>query len=291
MQINHKTVVTITGASSGIGRALALELAARGARLGLIARREHLLEEVAAEVRSRGGDAVVLPCDVTSRAEFEQAIERTIERFGHLDVLVNNAGRGQYAYIEETPDEQIENIFRVNVFSLWYGTSAALRHMHQRGSGHIINMSSMAGKLGYPANAVYVAAKHAVVGFTRALRAELAGTGIAATVVCPSGTLTDWATVTEGGPMLDLFDYERRRGEEIADELERESPPSVSLLTPEEVARTIIETIEHPVPEVFTHPGAREFALQFEQNQEATELLLEPYWMANREGHRKRQQR
>jgi short-subunit dehydrogenase len=291
MQINHKTVVTITGASSGIGRALALELAARGARLGLIARREHLLEEVAAEVRSRGGDAVVLPCDVTSRAEFEQAIERTIERFGHLDVLVNNAGRGQYAYIEETPDEQIENIFRVNVFSLWYGTSAALRHMHQRGSGHIINMSSMAGKLGYPANAVYVAAKHAVVGFTRALRAELAGTGIAATVVCPSGTLTDWATVTEGGPMLDLFDYERRRGEEIADELERESPPSVSLLTPEEVARTIIETIEHPVPEVFTHPGAREFALQFEQNQEATELQLEPYWMANREGHRKRQQR
>jgi NAD(P)-dependent dehydrogenase (short-subunit alcohol dehydrogenase family) len=291
MHINQTTVVAVTGASSGIGRALSLELAARGARLGLIARRGDLLEEIAAEARSRGGDAIALPCDVTSRAEFEQAIEQTIERFGHLDVLVNNAGRGQYAYIEETPDEQIENIFRVNVFSLWYGTSAALRHMHRRGRGHIINMSSMAGKLGYPANAVYVAAKHAVVGFTRALRAELAGTGIHATVVCPSGTLTDWATVTEGGPMLNLFDYERRRGEEIAGELGRESPPSISVLPPEEVASAIIEAIEHPVPEVFTHPGSRQFALQFAQDQEATEMLLEPYWIANREGYQKHRQK
>jgi hypothetical protein len=91
--------------------------------------------------------------------------------------------------------------------------------------------------------------------------------------------------------MLELFDYERRRGQEIAGELGRESPPTVSLLTPEEVARVIIETIEHPVPEVFTHPGSREFALQFEQNQEATEFLLEPYWIANREGHQRREEK
>jgi NAD(P)-dependent dehydrogenase (short-subunit alcohol dehydrogenase family) len=231
--------------------------------------------------------AITIPCDVTIRAEFEGAVERTIEQFGRLDVLVNNAGRGHFAYIEETPDDQIESIFRVNVFSLWYGTAAALRHMRSRGSGHIINMSSMAGKIGYPANAVYVAAKHATVGFTRALRAELAGTGIEATVICPAGTLTEWATVTEGGPMLDLFEYEERRGSEIARERGIPPPPSVPLLDPDSVAEAIAHVIEHPVPELYTHPGSRELALDFERDQRATELLLEPYWLANREGYEK----
>jgi NAD(P)-dependent dehydrogenase (short-subunit alcohol dehydrogenase family) len=284
MNITDNTVIIITGASSGIGRALALELAGHKARLGLIARREGELGEVAREVQARGGEALPIPCDVTDRTAFEQAVEQTIAHFGHLDVLINNAGRGQHAYIEDTPDEQIDSIFRVNVFSLWYGTSAALRHMRARGSGQIINISSMAGKLGYPANAVYVAAKHAVVGFTRALRAELAGTGITATVVCPGGTLTDWAAVTEGGPMLELFEYEGRRGADIAHEHGIELPVT-PLLPPEEVAQAIVEAIEHPVAELYTHPGSRELAHAFEQHQEETERLLEPLWLANREGY------
>jgi short-subunit dehydrogenase len=287
MQITNDTVILITGASSGIGRSLALALAGRTARLALVARRLPLLEAVRDEVERRGGMAIPLPCDITDRGEFEGAVERTIEQYGRLDVLVNNAGRGHFAYIEETPDDQIESIFRVNVFSLWYGTAAALRHMRSRGSGHIINMSSMAGKIGYPANAAYVAAKHATVGFTRALRSELAGTGIEATVVCPAGTLTEWATVTEGGPMLDLFEYEGRRGAEIARERGIPPPPSVPLLDPDTVAEAIAHVIEHPVPELSPPPGARDLALDFERDQRATERLLEPYWLANREGYEK----
>jgi NAD(P)-dependent dehydrogenase (short-subunit alcohol dehydrogenase family) len=287
MKIDSGTVVIVTGSSSGIGRALALALARRGARLGLIARREERLNDVADGVRGLGGDPLVLPCDVTRREDFELAVERTIAHFGDLHVLVNNAGRGHFAYIEETPEEQIESIFRVNVFSLWYGTSAALRHMRVQGRGHIVNISSMAGKLGYPANAAYVAAKHATVGFTRALRSELAGTGIDATVVLPSGTLTDWATVTEGGPMIELFAYENSRGAEIARERGQELPPSMPLLSAEEVAEAIVGIIERPAPESYTHPGSRQLALEFERDQAAMEKMLEPLWLANREAYEK----
>ncbi len=286
MQINNDTVAIITGASSGIGRALALELAGRGARLALIARRGELLEEVRAEAGARDTEAIAIECDVTDRSGFERAVESTIERFGHLDVLVNNAGRGQFAYIEDTPEEQIESIMRLNVFALWYGTSVALRHMRSRNRGHIINMASMGGKIGFPANAVYVAAKHATVGFTRALRSELAGTGIEATVVCPGGVLTDWATTTEGGPMLELFDYEGRRGSEIAAERgSSQTLPTIPLLDAGSVARKIAEAIKHPVAELFTHEGTHELAVEFERDQEATEDRLEPLWLANREGY------
>src|SRR4051794_6701119 len=110
MQITNDTVVLITGASSGIGRSLALALAHRGARLALVARRAPLLESVRDQIEARGGNAITIACDVTSREEFERAVAQTIEQFGRLDVLVNNAGRGHYAYIEETPDDQIESI-------------------------------------------------------------------------------------------------------------------------------------------------------------------------------------
>lgn len=284
MEISDQTVCLITGASSGIGRALAVELAGRGARVALVARREELLREVAEEVERRGGIALPIRCDVTRRVEFERAVEETIARFGRLDILVNNAGRGHFAYIEDTPEEQIESIFRVNVFSLWYGTAPAVRQMRRQGGGHIINIASLAGKIGYPANGAYVAAKHATIGFTRALRAELAGSGIEATVVIPGGTTTEWAEVTEGGPMLELFTYEATRGAEIARERGVE-PPVIPLLTPEDVAEAIARAIIDPLPELYTHPGSRELALAFEEDQRAVEQRLEPLWIANREGY------
>jgi NAD(P)-dependent dehydrogenase (short-subunit alcohol dehydrogenase family) len=284
MKITREMVVLVTGASSGIGEALARGLAERGARVAMVARRGAVLEEIAASIAEKGGEAFPIACDVTDHAAFEDAVEATIARFGRLDVLVNNAGRGQNAYIDSTPDEQIENIFTLNVFSLWYGVAAALRHMRPRRQGHIINIASIAGKIGYPGNAVYVAAKHAVVGFTRALRAELAGSGIEATVVIPAGTLTPWAEVTEGGPMTDLFAYEGRRGAEIARERGIEPLPPFPLLTPDEVAMRIIEAIETPVPELHTHPGTHDLVLEYERDQPAIEARMEPFWLANREG-------
>jgi len=287
MEITNQTVCLVTGASSGIGRALALRLAEQGARVAIVARREEQLRTVAGEIEARGGRALALPCDVTSREEFEGAVERTIGHFGRLDLLVNNAGRGNFAFIEDTPEEQIESIFRVNVFSLWYGTAPAIRQMRRQGSGHIINIASMAGKIGFPANAAYVAAKHATVGFTRALRTELAGTGIEATVVCPAGVTTDWALATEGGPIVELFGYESARGAEIARERGAEPPPGLPLLSPGEIAEAIIGVIAEPQPELYTHPGSEQMARRYELDQKEFERAYEPFHLANREGYEK----
>ncbi len=286
MDITQKTACLITGASSGIGRSLAYCLGSRGARIAILARREEELAETGRLIEDAGGEALIIPCDVTRQADFEAAVEQTIDRFGRLDILVNNAGRGHCAYIENTPTEQIESIFQVNVFSLWYGTAPAIRQMKRQGSGHIVNIASLAGKVGFPANAAYVAAKHAVVGFTRALRSELAGTGIEATVVVPGGVQTAWAAVTEGGPMLELFAHEARRGAEIAAERRTEPVPQIPLLQPDAVAEMIVGVLLDPVPELYTHPGSRELVLGYELNQPGMERRLEPYWLANQEAYR-----
>lgn len=283
MEITNETVCLVTGASSGIGRALALRLAMRRARIGLVARRHEQLQETARMVEDLGGSALVLPCDVTVREEFQAAVEEVIRHYNQLDVLINNAGRGHFAYIEDTPEEHIENIFRVNVFSLWYGTAPALRHMRSRGRGHIVNIASMAGRIGFPANSAYVAAKHAVVGFNRALRAELVGTGIEATVVLPGGVRTDWAEVTEGGSMLELFAYEARRGAEIAREQGIVLPSPIPLLEAGEVAEMIMGALLDPVPELYTHPGSLELVRGYDSDPEEMERKLSPYWLANRE--------
>lgn len=283
MEITNETVCLVTGASSGIGRAVALRLAMRGARIGLVARRREQLQETARMAGELGGSTLVLPCDVTVRTEFESAVEQVISHYGQLDVLINNAGRGHFAYIEDTPEEHIENIFKVNVFSLWYGTAPALRHMRRRNTGHIVNIASMAGRIGFPANGAYVAAKHAVVGFNRALRAELAGTGIDATVVLPGGVMTDWAEVTEGGSMLELFAYEARRGAEIAQETGITLPPSMPVLEPDALAEMIVSAILDPVPELYTHPGSLDLVRGYDNDQKEMEKKLSPYWLANRE--------
>lgn len=286
MEISKKTVVVITGASSGIGRALAIALAGHGARLGLIARRKSMLEETARECRERGSENVIaIACDITSGPDFRRTTQHLLDTFGCVDVLVNNAGSGHFAYVEDTPDEQIESVFRVNVFALWYGTSVLLPHMRKRGSGHIINVSSFAGKYPFPGNTAYIAAKHAAVGFTRGLRAELAGSGVEASVVVPAGVRTDWALKTEGGPMLAIFEYEHVRGAVLAAEDGVALPEQLPLMTAEDVAAQIVELIRHPGPELYTHPGSKERVIEFERDPLAAERSLEPLWIANREGY------
>jgi NAD(P)-dependent dehydrogenase (short-subunit alcohol dehydrogenase family) len=249
----------ITGASSGIGRELGLQLAAQGVSVVLAARRLELLNGVVEAVRSAGGKAEAVKCDVTKRPEAEEAVHRCVRSFGRIDILVNNAGRGHLSSVEDTTDEMIESMFRLNVFALWYTVRPALRLMKQQGSGHIINMASMAGKLGYPFNSAYVAAKHAVVGFTHALRMELAETGIHASVVCPAGVLTSWASMTEGKPMLPFFSESGPEIKRIARERGSGLPPIEGVMPPARVAAKIVECILNPVPEVYTHEGSEEF--------------------------------
>lgn len=280
-------VAIITGASSGIGAALARRLAGEGASVVLAARRQQKLDELAASLTSSGGVAVAAPTDVTDADQAGRLVTDTIARFGRLDILVNNAGRGHFASIEDTSDEVLKSMFAVNAFSLWYTTRPALRQMKKQGSGHIINIASMAGKLGYPFNSAYVAAKHACVGFTLALRLELLETGIHASVVCPAGVLTDWASVTEGGPMLPMFSASGPSIKRIAAERGVSLPPIEGLLSADVIADKILECIYHPVAEVFTHKGAAEFVELAAENREEAERHQLPVVLGEREVYEK----
>ncbi len=179
-------VVVVTGASQGIGRALCLELAGQRSRLVLAARDERALSTVAQECRARGGEALVVPTDVSDEMACCRLVERTIARYSTLDVLVNNAGIGMVARFDEVSTlAPYERLIRVNVLGSIYPTSYALPHL-RRARGQIVVVSSLAGLSGVPGRTAYAATKHAQIGFFDSLRIELRGTGVAVTVVCPS---------------------------------------------------------------------------------------------------------
>ena len=276
-------VAIITGASSGIGAALARLLASEGATVVLAARRVDKLHELLQSIRSSGGSAVAHPCDVTVKTEVEHLIRQTHQDLKRIDILVNNAGRGHFASIEDTTDEMIQSMFKLNVYALWYAVRPALKIMKQQGSGHIMTIASMAGKLGYPYNSAYVAAKHAVVGFTLALRQELAETGIHASVICPAGVLTDWASVTEGGSMLPMFSESGPIIKAIARERGITLPQLEGVMPPETVAQKILACIYAPTAEVYTHTGSKEFVELATRNREDAERQQLPVVLGERE--------
>jgi NADP-dependent 3-hydroxy acid dehydrogenase YdfG len=200
-------VVALTGASSGIGRAAAIAFAREGARLALGARRIARLEEVAAEVRAAGGEAIAVATDVAERAQVEALVERACAAWGQLDVMVNNAGVGLAARVLETRDEDFEALFRVNVLGALYGMQAAAARMRPRGDGVIVNVSSVAGLRAMPGNGAYCATKFALEALSESLRLELLASGIAVVVVEPGLTETEFhqavrgsGSVPAGGP-------------------------------------------------------------------------------------------
>ncbi len=280
--LENKTAI-VTGASSGIGAALAVLLAKEALSVVLAARRTDRLDYTAGRIRALGKTCLVVPCDVSKRSDAEYLIRRAAEEFGRIDILVNNAGRGHFASVEDTTDEMVQSMFAVNVFSLWYTTRPALAFMKRQGNGHIINVASMAGKLGYPYNSAYVAAKHACVGFTYALRQELAETNIQATVVCPAGVTTEWANMTEGGSMREFFSQSGDHIKRIAEERGIALPSIEGVKSAEDVASSILECIYHPVPEVYTHKGSREFVMLAMQDRERAEQQMLPVVLGERE--------
>jgi short-subunit dehydrogenase len=175
--------------------------------------------------------------------------------------------------VEETTEEMLQSVFAVNVFALWHTVRPALHHMRTRGRGHILMVSSMAGKVGFPFNSAYVAAKHAVVGFTHALRAELVETGIHASVICPGGVETDFAAVTEGGPLAAILAEAGAATRRIAQERDLPLVPVEGVLSPDAVASRIVECLHLPVAEVYTHRGAAAFAALAASDREAAERL------------------
>ncbi len=185
-----KTVV-ITGASAGIGEELAVALASRGASLVLAARGEEALARVKQRCEQAGGRAITVGTDVAEPEACRHMVERAVEAFGGIDVLVNNAGISQWARFEETTDLSVfERLMRVNYLGAVYCTHHALPHLKAR-RGLLVAISSLTGKTGVPTRAGYAASKHAMQGFFDSLRIELLGTGVDVLVVSPGFVATD----------------------------------------------------------------------------------------------------
>ncbi len=183
-------VVIITGASSGIGRELACQLAKQRANLVLAARNVEALEQVAAECRDKGGDAIAVPTDVSDSGQCRRLVEQSAQRYGRIDMLVNNAGITMWARLEEIEDLSIfEKVMRTNYLGSVYCTYYALAYLKQS-RGRIVGVSSLTGKAGVPTRSGYAASKHAMAGFFDSLRIELKGSGVTITMVYPGFVAT-----------------------------------------------------------------------------------------------------
>ncbi len=185
-----ENVVIITGASSGIGQELAMQLADQGAWLSLAARNREKLEEAASQCRQRGARALVIPTDVSQESECKNLIDQTVAEYGRIDTLINNAGISMGKRFDELENlNRIENIIQVNYLGSVYCTYYALPYL-KKTKGRIVGISSMSGKLYMPTSSGYVASKHAMAGFFDSLRIELATEGVSVTMIYPSFVAT-----------------------------------------------------------------------------------------------------
>lgn len=179
-------VAFITGGGTGIGRAIALAFSREGARVALAGRRRAPLEAVAQEIKAAGGEALVLECDVTRRESVEAALARCVERFSRLNVIVNNAGAVVVADVENTSDEEWDQIIAANLTGTFYVSRAALPVLRKAGGGTIVNIGSVLGVVARKQRAAYCAAKAGVTGLTKAMALDHAHEGIRVNCVCPS---------------------------------------------------------------------------------------------------------
>ncbi len=185
-------VALVTGASSGIGRAIALRLGRKGMRVGLVARRSDRLKGVAAAIMEAGGEALVLPGDVRDPAFARAAVDSVVGAWGRLDVLVNNAGVGKYAPVESLTDESMREQFEVNVFGPFQFTRAAVPTMKKQRGGQIVNIGSVVGLVGVPRGTAYVGTKWALRGMNECWREELYPDGIKSAYVAPGYVITEF---------------------------------------------------------------------------------------------------
>jgi len=173
MELNGK-VALVTGASSGIGAATALKLAAQGAKVGLAARRTAKLQALVAQIEAAGGQALAIEMDVVSPASVQAGVDKLVKAYGGIDILFNNAGLMPISDIESLKVDEWHRMVDVNIKGVLNSTAAALPYLKQRGAGHIINTSSIAGRKVFPGLGVYCATKHAIAAFSEAMRLELA---------------------------------------------------------------------------------------------------------------------
>ena len=222
-----KQVVLITGASSGIGKATALAFAKAGYEVALADRDEAAGERIAEEIAHRGGKSLFVSCDVASEEDVAALVARTVDHFGQLDAAFNNAGiEGEQAPTADCTVENWDRVMAVNLRGIWLCMRAEIPHMLKGGGGTIVNCASVAGLVGLAGIPAYVAAKHGVVGLTRAAALDYATRGIRVNAVCPGAIHT---------PMLDRF-----MAEDVGRAQILAAEPVGRIGKPEEVASAVL---------------------------------------------------
>ncbi|MDR7039957.1 short-subunit dehydrogenase [Methylobacterium sp. BE186] len=235
----NQQVIVVTGASSGIGLATARAAASRGARVVLAARNVEALAELQSEIAREGGRAEIVRADVSDRAQVEAVAERAVSCFGRIDTWVNNAGLSIFGRLEEVSDDDSRRLFETNFWGVVHGSLVALPHL-KRSGGVLINLGSVASDLAFPLQGMYCATKHAIKGFTDALRIELEeeGAPVAVTLIKPAAIDTPFPenakNYTDRQPKL---------------------PPPV--YRTEEVAEAIVHAAVHPQRDIYVGGGGR----------------------------------
>ena len=190
MQSIENQIAVVTGAGRGIGRAVAIELGKLGAHVVLAARSKTELEDTAGAIGTTEARATVIPTDVRSKGELQRLFEQVATALGPVEILVNAAGLGIFGPVVDFKDEDFENLIETNLRGIFFACRFVLPSMMERKRGHIINIASIAGKVGSANRAVYCASKFGVVGFTESLAEEVRQYGIRASVICPGSTNT-----------------------------------------------------------------------------------------------------
>jgi short-subunit dehydrogenase len=230
--------IVITGASSGIGAATAIACAAAGMPVVLGARRVDKLEAVAARIRGAGGRVVVQACDVVHREDCAALVETCVREFGSIHAVYANAGYGIERSVIDTTDDEYRAIFETNFFGSLNVIRPAVAHMRKAGAGHVLLCSSCLAKVSVPFYAAYSATKSAQAHIGRAMRLEMAGTGIEVSIVCPIGTRTEF------------FDTVQAKGG-TDDSLVQHTPEGFKQ-SPDFVAALTVRCLRRPIPEVWT---------------------------------------
>lgn len=195
----------ITGCSTGFGRNLAQEVLQNGERVAVTARNTDDIQEL---VNQFPETAFAIQLDVTNPEQVKNAVQQALDKFGRIDVLVNNAGIGYFGALEESEEAEVRRMFEINFFGLAAVTNAVLPSMRAQRSGHIINISSVGGMVAFPGIGFYNASKFAVTGYSEALAKEVGALGIKVTVIAPSGFRTDWAGRSANDTKVVIADYE-----------------------------------------------------------------------------------
>ena len=240
-------VVIITGASSGIGYATALSLAKEGAKLVVGARRTDRLESLVKAIEENNGEILAQKLDVTKKSDCDDLVNTAIKKWGKVDVLVNNAGLMPLSFVKNLKVDEWDQMIDVNIKGVLYCTAAVLPHMREAKSGHIINISSVAGRIVFPAGSVYCATKHAVTAFSEGLRQELSPRNNIRVTTIEPGVVATELTNTITDESLEKF---------------VESSKKMEALKAEDIASAIVFAIDAPnhvnVNEILVRPTTQD---------------------------------